>query len=140
VPSNAAGAPRPLPRLTQDNVAFWTGGERNELLIHRCGRCSEWFHPPAPVCPKCLSRDVGPQSIPRVATLMSHTINHQRWHPALAVPYIIAIGALEAAPHVHLMAELLDCPSPRIRTGMSLHITFLHEADVWIPQFREIPS
>jgi len=71
---------------------------------------------------------------------MSHTINHQRWHPALAVPYIVAVGALEAAPLVHLMAELLDCPSPRIRTGMPLHITFLHEADVWIPQFREVPS
>jgi uncharacterized OB-fold protein len=127
---------RPLPRLTPDNTAFWTGGEGNELLIYRCTRCAQWFHPPAPICPDCLSRDVGPRPIPRRATLLTHTINHQRWYPALVVPYVVAIGALEAAPHVHLMAELLDCPARSIRTGMALQITFLHEADVWIPQFR----
>jgi uncharacterized OB-fold protein len=132
----AADTSRPLPRLTPDNIAFWTGGERNELLIHRCAACAEWFHPPAPICPGCLSREVGPRSIPRIARLLSHTVNHQRWHPALVVPYVIAIGALQAAPHVHLMAELLDCPASLIRSGMSLDITFLHATDVWIPQFR----
>ena len=138
--SVAPGTSRPLPRLTPDNVAFWTGGERNELLIYRCAKCAEWFHPPAPICPVCLNRDVGPQPIPRTAALLSHTINHQRWHPALLVPYVVAVGSLEAAPHVHLMAELLDCPASRIRTGMPLQITFLHEADVWIPQFRTADS
>jgi uncharacterized OB-fold protein len=132
----AEGAARPLPRLTLDNVAFWTGGERNELMIHCCSRCAEWFHPPAPICPACLSRDVGPRSIPKIARLLSHTVNHQRWHPSLTVPYVIAIAALQTAPQVHLMAELLGCPDGSIRTGMLLDISFLPMGDVWIPQFR----
>lgn len=127
---------RPLPRLTPETTAYWTGGERGELLIYRCVACEEWFHPPAPICPKCLSREVGPRSIAKGARLLSHTVNHQRWHPGLDVPYVIAVGSLDEAPHVHLMLELLDCPVTEIQTGMRLQVGFLHEADVWIPQFR----
>ncbi|MET0986627.1 MAG: OB-fold domain-containing protein [Steroidobacteraceae bacterium] len=129
---------RALPQLTPENIAFWTGGEREQLLIYRCMHCRAWFHPPAPVCPTCLSRDVHPQSMPRHATLMSHTVNHQRWLPGMSVPYVIAIGSMDAAPDVHLMAELVNCPASQIRSDMPLEVVFLHEADVWIPQFRPL--
>jgi uncharacterized protein len=133
--SNSAEPKRPLPRLTPENRWFWTGGARDELLIHRCSSCAEWFHPPAPICPICLSRDVGAQPISKRATLMSHTVNQQSWLPGLQVPYIIAIGSLDAAPHVHLMGELLAESGAQIAAGLPLEVSFAHAGDVWIPQF-----
>lgn len=139
--SSGTTAQRPLPQLTPENHAFWTGGERGELMINRCAYCRTWFHPPAPVCPECLSRNVAPEAIPGKATLLSYSVNHQKWMPGLAVPYVIAAARLDSAPDVQLVAELLDYPPERLATGMSLTLCYMPVADIWIPQFRpaELP-
>ena len=31
----------PLPELTAENTAFWTGGERGELMIALCDACGK---------------------------------------------------------------------------------------------------
>ena len=51
-------APRPLPRLDNDNRAFWTGGAEGELRLMRCRDCSEEFHvdlrnSQKVLCPQC---------------------------------------------------------------------------------------
>jgi uncharacterized protein len=132
----ATDDPRPLPLLTAENRAFWTGGARGELMIQRCAACSTWFHPPAPVCPSCLSRDVAPRPASGGATLLTYSINHQRWLPGQIVPYVIAGVALGDAPDVQLVAELVDCPEKELSIGMSLQVTFKAIDDVWVPQFR----
>ena len=57
-------APRPfrvLPAVTPDNEHFWLGGAEGELRMLRCQTCGWWIHPPAPVCPIDLSRDIRPE-------------------------------------------------------------------------------
>lgn len=46
-------ANRTIPALTEENRAFWTGGASGELLIHRCGSCRRWVHPPVEACDVC---------------------------------------------------------------------------------------
>ena len=36
--------PLPVPQITDDNGAFWTGGRNGELLITRCTSCGYWIH------------------------------------------------------------------------------------------------
>ena len=80
-PRSAAVAPvspRPLPVLTVTNRAFWTGGERGELLVYRCQDCGYYVHPPVRYCPKCESRDVDPEPVSGRGSVASFTVNHQR--------------------------------------------------------------
>ncbi len=57
------GMTRKLPALTPDNRAFWQGGADGELRMHHCAACTQFFHPPAPLCPRCLSEDVAPKAV-----------------------------------------------------------------------------
>ena len=49
---------RVMPAVTVDNEHFWRGGAEGELRFLRCDRCGYWIHPPAPICPECLGREV----------------------------------------------------------------------------------
>lgn len=132
--------PRKLPALTPENRPFWTGGQRRELLIHRCSSCARWFHPPAPVCPACHGRDVGPKAVSGLGHVHSFTINRQKWAADLDVPYIIAIVGLVEQEGLRFLTNIVDCPPEEVTIGMPVEATFLHAEDVWIPQFRKRPS
>src|SRR5450756_115286 len=49
---------RLLPRLDDDNRFFWTGGKDGVLRFLKCGSCHQLVHPPVPVCPACLGKDL----------------------------------------------------------------------------------
>jgi uncharacterized OB-fold protein len=127
---------RPLPQVTDETEAFWTGGEVGELRIYRCGECRTWFHPPAPLCPDCLSFEVGPEVTSGRARVAAFTINHQQWMPDLEVPYVVAIVELDDQPDVRLMTQVIDCEPENVSTDMAVEVTFEHLEDVWIPLFR----
>ncbi len=129
--------PRKLPAFTPENRAFWTGGERGELLIYRCQACSRWFHPPAPVCPVCHSRDVGPQPVSGLGHVHSLTINRQKWAEDLAEPYVIAIVDLVEQEGLRFLTNIVECPPEAVAIGMAVEVIFLNIEDVWIPQFRK---
>ncbi|HKY90021.1 MAG TPA: zinc ribbon domain-containing protein, partial [Nevskiaceae bacterium] len=80
---------RPLPQLTPENRAFWTGGEHGRLMIHRCEACGHWIHPPSPICPHCRARDVSPHAASGRGTVATFTVNHQPWRPTMAVPFVV---------------------------------------------------
>src|SRR5438445_12111351 len=86
--------PRKLPLLTPVSAPFWQGGAHGVLNICCCGECQHLFHPPAPVCPQCLSTDVGPRAVSGRGEVVSFTVNHQAWTPETAVPYVVAIVEL----------------------------------------------
>jgi uncharacterized OB-fold protein len=127
---------QPLPAVEPDTEPFWTGGVDNELRITRCATCREWFHPPAPICPTCLSLDVGPEAASGRATVATYTVNHQPWAPNLEVPYVIAIVELADQAGVRLMTRLVDVAPDDVRIGMPVEVVFEHHDDVWIPLFR----
>lgn len=127
---------RLLPRLDDDNRAFWTGGERNELLIVRCNACGYYIHPPAPVCGRCWSRDVAPTAVSGRGTVTSVTVNHQPWNPTMPVPYAIALIDLVEQPGLRLMANIVGCDPEDVAIGDPVRVVFEHHEDVWIPLFE----
>lgn len=125
-----------LPDVTEDTRAFWTGGERGELCIHRCRSCARWFHPPAPVCPYDLSLDVGPDVASGRATVLAYTINEQPWMPEPPVPYVLAIVGLDEDTDVHLTTRLVNCEHDDVRVDLPVRVVFEPVEDVWLPLFE----
>lgn len=130
-------APRPLPRLDDDNRPFWTGGELGELRILRCGDCGTFLHPPRPVCRHCLSENVAPQVVPGTGVIDTYTVNYQKWHPAMEVPFVIARVALDGAPGVYLTTNIVGCPVESVDVGDRVRVRFEQHDDVWLPLFEK---
>ena len=68
---------RVLPRLEPATEFFWKSGEDGQLRFLRCGDDGTYIHPPAPVCPVCLGRNLSPSVVSGRGTVATFTINHQ---------------------------------------------------------------
>jgi uncharacterized OB-fold protein len=136
----AGDAPfRLLPRLAEDVAPFWTGGERGELVMWRCQACGYWIHPPAPICPTCLSRDIATEVLSGRGVVHSFTVNEQNWNPTMPPPYVIALVELDEQPGLRLMTNIVNCRADDVRFEMPVRVVFEHHDDVWIPLFEPVP-
>lgn len=131
-------APRAVPRLDADNRAFWTGGASGELRLMRCRDCSTFIHPPRPVCRKCLSENVAFEAVAGTGVIDTYTINHQKWHPALEVPYVIARVAIDGAPGVFLTTNIVGCNVDEVDIGDRVRVTFEQQGEIYYPLFEKV--
>jgi uncharacterized OB-fold protein len=131
-------ATRPKPRLDAENIAFWTGGAQGKLQIMRCRDCASYTHPPRVVCRKCLSENVEPEAVPGTGVIDTLTINHQKWHPAMEVPFVIARVALDGAPGVYLTTNIVGCPVDAVDIGDRVRVTFEAQEGIYYPLFEKI--
>ena len=135
---------RILPKLTERNRPFWTGGANGKLVFWRCRDCGHYIHPPIPLCPVCHSKKLEPEAVSGKATLTTYSINHQPWMPGPELPFVVAIVEIVEQPSLRLTTNLVNCPHDRIRIGMALRVTFEHhadpEGDVWLPLFEPDPE
>jgi uncharacterized OB-fold protein len=129
---------RLLPRLDDTNRFFWTSGEDGKLRFLRCQQCGYWLHPPAPRCPRCLSKDLDVEAVSGQATLHTFTVNHQPWYPGLDPPYVIAIVELPEQDGLRLTTGIAGCSPDDVEIGMPLQVTFDHYEDVWLPFFEPV--
>lgn len=131
---------RILPRVTDRNRFFWTGGADGELRFLRCQDCRYYVHPPLPRCPQCQSKRVAPEAVSGRAHLATYSINHQPWMPGPELPYVVAIVEIVEQPSVRLTTNLVHCAHDDIAIGMPVRVTFEHhedpDGDVWIPLFE----
>ncbi len=127
---------RKLPEITPDNEAFWRGGEVGALNIHHCAGCGRFFHPPAPVCPNCLSLDVAPRAVSGRGTVLTFTVNYQAWTPEIDAPFVIAIVELEEQPGLRFLTNVGGCPVEEVCIGMEVRVRFEQHEDVWLPVFE----
>ena len=125
---------RLLPRLSDDVAFFWTSGSEGVLRLLRCHTCGFFIHPPGPVCPRCLSRDLGPEEVSGRGHVETFTVNYQQWIPG-SEPYIIAWVSLDKQPDVRLTTNLVGVDPDDVRVGLPVRVVFEHNDDVWIPLF-----
>ena len=70
--------------IDRDNVEFYRGLLRRQLLISRCGDCTKWHQPPGPTCPYCWSANVVPTEVSGDGVIETYTVAPKSEH-ALAV-------------------------------------------------------
>jgi uncharacterized OB-fold protein len=133
-------AKTPLPALDPGNTPFWTGGQRGELLICRCGACRRWLHPPVPVCRFCLSTNVTPEPSGGRGKVLTYTINRQPWLPSLPPPYVIAVIGLDDDPDLRMTSRLVGVQPEDVSIGMRVSVRFEQADDVWLPLFAPGPT
>lgn len=130
---------RVLPRITDQNEHFWRGGAQGELRFLRCQACGYWIHPPAPICPRDLSKDVAPEAVSGDAVVHTFTVNHQAWIPTLDPPYVIAIVELPEQVGLRLTTNIVNCEPDEVHVGMPVHVMFEnYDDDVWLPFFAPL--
>ena len=115
--------PRMLPTLDQHNRAFWTGGGGEALMIGWCAGCGRWAPPPAADCPDCGGA-LEPRPVSGRGTVFTYTVNHQPFHPAVPVPYVIAIVELEEQADLRLAANIVGCDPSAVRVGLAVEVRF----------------
>ncbi|MDR3417291.1 MAG: OB-fold domain-containing protein [Nevskia sp.] len=129
---------RALPRLDADNRSFWTGGKDGQLRLMQCQDCRTFIHPPRPVCRSCLSERVESVAVAGTGVVDTFTVNHQKWHKAMEVPYVIARVALDGAPGVFLTTNIVGCPVDSVDVGDRVRVKFEQQDDVFLPLFEKI--
>lgn len=133
---------RILPRITDLNRAFWTGGERGELVFLRCQDCGTRIHPPVTICHEDHSRNVKPEAVSGRAKVATFTINHQMWMPGPELPYVVAIVEIDEDPSIRLTTNIVGCTPETVRVGMPVEVVFEKHSDgeaaVWLPLFKPV--
>jgi len=136
MPQLQAAPARILPATDKDSLAFWTGGKDGHLLIHRCGDCTTYVHPPVPFCPHCESSNVAPEAVSGRGRITSFTVNHKQWVPGLPVPYVLALVTLEEQDDVRVVSNITHCDPDQVRFDMPVEVWFESHEDLWVPLFR----
>jgi uncharacterized protein len=127
-----------LPELTDLNRIFWTSGADGRLRIQRCGDCALWVHPPGPVCPRCLGKQLAPQEVSGLATVEAVTVNHQEWTPGMEVPYAIARVSLAEDPAIRLTTRIVGMAPETVTIGQHVKVLFERREDVFLPFFESV--
>jgi uncharacterized OB-fold protein len=127
---------RILPRVNDENRFFWTSGNDGRLRFLRCDQCGFFVHPPSPICPQCLSKQLTATAVSGRARVATFTVNHQPWIPGYDPPYVVAIIEIDEQPPVRLMTNIVNCAPDDVWIGMPVQVTFEHHGDVWLPLFE----
>ena len=131
---------RVMPKVTDLNRHFWTGGADGELRFLRCPDCRHYIHPPSPLCPACLASELEVASVSGRASVATFTLNHQTWVPAPDHPYAIAIVEIEEQPSLRLMTNIVGCAAEDVYIGMPVRVVFEQHDDVYVPLFEPDPA
>ncbi|MDT5013311.1 MAG: uncharacterized protein QOH57_4928 [Mycobacterium sp.] len=114
---------RMLPKLDDRNRALWTAGADGRLLIAQCTRCALWVNPPADDCPDCGGA-LQPRPVSGHGTVFTFTVNYQPFHPAVPVPYVIAIIQLDEQDDLRIAANIVGCEPDSVAVGLPVEVRF----------------
>ena len=129
----------PLPAVTDDTRPFWDACRARRLVVQRCTGCGALRHPPSPVCWRCRGFAHDGMAVSGRGTVFSHATVHRAFLPGLeaAVPYVVAVVALDDAPGVRLVSNVIDVDPAAVRIGLPVEVCFEDVADdVTVPRFR----
>jgi uncharacterized protein len=124
-----------LPKLTDANREFWTGGRTGRLLVPRCTGCGRWVLPPPPQCPGCGGA-VTYEPVSGRGAVYTFTVNHYQFHPDVAPPNIIAIVQLDEQDDLRVATNLVHCVEEDVTVGLPVTVLFEEHGEVYYPVFE----
>lgn len=107
--------------LQPEDLPFFDGLERGELVVAWCDECEGHVWPPRSHCIRCYSRVVGSRTLAGTGEIYSYSVVH-RGEGAFAKrpPYVLAYVALDGGPTIMANvvadepAELAICARVRL--------------------------
>ncbi len=129
--------PVPIPPIIWDNMGYWEGINRHELVFQRCKECGTWRHPPRPVCPKCRSFEKEWTPSTGKGAVYSWVTYQESPHPGFKAPYSVVL--LEMEEGVRLVSNMVDIKPEEISIGMPVEVVFEDIAEgLTLPKFRKV--
>lgn len=136
---------RPIPVVRERDAPFWTGGERGQLMMQRCGGCGHLVHPPALLCPWDRSRDLGWEALSGRGRVETFTENRQPFLPGFPESYLVALVQIDEDPTARVLTNLIGVDAEDVFIGMPVRVVFARLAnddgpDVYLPLFTPIDT
>ncbi|MFH8258172.1 bifunctional MaoC family dehydratase N-terminal/OB-fold nucleic acid binding domain-containing protein [Streptomyces roseolus] len=136
-PKTPARAGRPRPVVNRDNAGFWEGVAAHRLLIQRCTACGTLRFPWLPGCNDCGAAEWDTVEAGGDGTVYSYVVMHHPPFPAFDPPY--AVGLIELAEGVRMIANVVGVPYDEVRIGMPVRLEFRRfDEGLELPVFRAV--
>jgi uncharacterized OB-fold protein len=128
-----------LPALDERNHAWFTSGR---LSLQACARCQALQFPPEDACRGCGSFELGTRASAGRGRVESVAVVHHAVHPLLRsrVPYAVALVALDDAPHVRLLGNVLNRAYDAVAIGDRVRVVFEEAKDPDSGETLRIPQ
>ena len=131
---------RPVaPVANFETQEFWDGCARGQLLLQKCGGCGAYRHPPAPICPECLSPQYEWVEASGRATVYTFIVVRETrargWEQL--VPYVTAVVTLDEGPR--MLTNIVDIAPEDVKIDMPVEVIFAEaEGETKLPLFRPV--
>lgn len=128
-----------LPALDEKNRAWFTSGT---LALQVCAQCAVVQFPPEDACRSCGSFELGTRASAGRGVVESVAVVHHAVHPLLRprVPYAVALVALDDAPHVRLLGNVLNRAHDQLAIGQRVRVVFEEVTDPESGELLRIPQ
>lgn len=115
-----------LPQPDMETEEWWNAVKRHELVIQRCRDCQTLRHPPQATCPNCHSENREWVKVSGRGSLYTYIIVHQPVLPQWRedAPYNIVQVALEEAPYIRIVGNVVGVDNSQLKVGMPVEIVF----------------
>jgi uncharacterized protein len=101
---------------------YWEGLAKGELLFPKCEHCGHFQWYPEPACDSCQSDRFKWTALEPRGTIYSYTVVRRSLLVGFEPPIIIALAAMDDAPNVRLLTNIIDCSPDDISIGVSVDI------------------
>lgn len=118
-----------------ETLPFWNGCRHQQLLLPQCTQCGQLMHPFDRLCSACLGLERKWIRACGTGRVVSWVVYQRAYHPAYAVPYMVALIALSEGPR--LIGNLVDCSPDTVTDGMPVTVVFDALSDqIVLPRWR----
>jgi uncharacterized OB-fold protein len=126
---------KPLPVTDIDTKPFWDYCKQHELRVQKCLSCGKLYYPPNSLCPHCLNEGSEWVKLSGKGKVYSFVIVRRQYHPALTVPYTLAIIELEEG--IRMMSNVIECKPEDVKMEMPVEVVFEDASpEISMPKFK----
>ena len=127
----------PQPMADTTTLGWWEAAAQHRLVVQRCTSCAETRLPPAPICPSCRSDQADWKEVSGKGEVYTYTIVHRPMASDQAIPWVIAVVALEDSGGKRMISNLVDVDPERVEVGMPVEVVWENMSeDLAVPRFR----
>lgn len=128
--------------IDRDKAEHFRGRLNRKLLIHRCGDCGHWQHPPRPMCPSCWSWNIEASEVSGRGTIHLLMVL-QQGPPAAGVDYRgghpVVTVELEEQPALRFTSTVTDdYPADALHIGAPVQLDWIDRNGIPTPVFRAV--
>ena len=124
-----------IPQVTPELNPFFDAARNNQLALQKCDKCGKLRFPAAPLCLACDSPKASWVPVSGKGEVFSFTVMHRAYHPAIKVPYTLAV--IELKEGAKITSNVIGIEPSKVKCGMPVEVVFEKLNDeVTLPKFR----